>query len=307
MLKLVNVGLKYDDWVLNNINIEFEPANIYGVVGRSGAGKTSLLKVISAYQDITEGEVIFNEQKLIGPAQKLIPGYDDVQLVNQDFALEPYHTVEQNVKEKILSRQKSIQIELIEEYLDLVELTDIKDRQARFLSGGEQQRLAIARALANEPKVLLLDEPFVHLDRRLKYKILNYLKELNKVQGTTIIIVSHDGAELMGFANQIIYLKDGNVQRRASISSFYYLPNDVLEAELMGPINEIDLNGSTVLFRPNEYQVSLDGGIEVGFLKSVDTGLITLNYFQTQDKKELLLTSLNELKDVTRISIEKKL
>jgi iron(III) transport system ATP-binding protein len=307
MLKLVNVGLKYDDWVLNNINIEFEPANIYGVVGRSGAGKTSLLKVISAYQDITEGEVIFNEQKLIGPAQKLIPGYDDVQLVNQDFALEPYHTVEQNVKEKILSRQKSIQIELIEEYLDLVELTDIKDRQARFLSGGEQQRLAIARALANEPKVLLLDEPFVHLDQRLKYKILNYLKELNKVQGTTIIIVSHDGAELMGFANQIIYLKDGNVQRRASISSFYYLPNDVLEAELMGPINEIDLNGSTVLFRPNEYQVSLDGGIEVGFLKSVDTGLITLNYFQTQDKKELLLTSLNELKDVTRISIEKKL
>jgi len=307
MLKLVNVGLKYDDWVLNNINIEFEPANIYGVVGRSGAGKTSLLKVISAYQNITEGEVIFNEQKLIGPAQKLIPGYDDVQLVNQDFALEPYHTVEQNVKEKILSRQKSIQIELIEEYLDLVELTDIKDRQARFLSGGEQQRLAIARALANEPKVLLLDEPFVHLDQRLKYKILNYLKELNKVQGTTIIIVSHDGAELMGFANQIIYLKDGNVQRRASISSFYYLPNDVLEAELMGPINEIDLNGSTVLFRPNEYQVSLDGGIEVGFLKSVDTGLITLNYFQTQDKKELLLTSLNELKDVTRISIEKKL
>ena len=221
--------------------------------------------------------ILLNGKKLIGPAQKLIPGYDDIQLVNQDFALEPFHTVAQNIKEKILSRHKSVQVELIEEYLNLVELTEIKDRQARYLSGGEQQRLAIARALANEPKVLLLDEPFVHLDQRLKYKILNYLKELNRVQGTTIIIVSHDGAELMGFASQILYLKDGTVQRNTSVSSFYYQPKDALEAELMGPINEVELEGGTVLFRPNEYRVSSEGGVKVKFMKAVDTGLIIFN------------------------------
>ena len=76
MLKLRNVSLKYDSWILKDINIQLEPSNIYGVVGRSGAGKTSLLKVLSAFQDVTSGDVLFNERRLIGPSQKLIPGYE---------------------------------------------------------------------------------------------------------------------------------------------------------------------------------------------------------------------------------------
>lgn len=307
MLRLVNVSLKYDDWILKNINLEFEPSEIYGIVGRSGAGKTSFLKVISAFQDSTEGKVYFKGKELIGPNQKLIPGYDDIQLVNQDFALELFHTVEQNVKEKILSRHKEVQSELIEEYLDLVELDEIRNRQARYLSGGEQQRLAIARALANEPEVLLLDEPFVHLDQRLKYKILNYLKELNRVRGTTIIIVSHDGAELMGFASQILYLKNGDVKRNSDITSFYYQPVDVSEAELMGPINSIVIDNDQVIFRPNEYSVVNSEGIPVHFIKSVDTGLIILNYFISNNNEEILLSALRELSDVSNITIEKRL
>jgi ABC-type multidrug transport system ATPase subunit len=307
MLKLANVSLKYDDWILKNINQEFESSEIYGVVGRSGAGKTSFLKIISAFQNATEGDVIFKGKKLIGPNEKLIPGYDDIQLVNQDFALELFHTVEQNVKEKILSRHKEVQSELIDEYLELVELDEIRVRQARYLSGGEQQRLAIARALANEPEVLLLDEPFVHLDQRLKYKILNYLKELNRLRGTTIIIVSHDGAELMGFASQILYLKNGNVKRNGDIASFYYKPYDVSEAELMGPINAVSLNGKQVLFRPNEYRSVVSGGIPVRFVRSVDTGLIVLNYFRSNNNEEVLLSALSELSDVSNIIIERKI
>lgn len=307
MLKLVNVSLKHDDWILRNINLEFEPSEIYGIVGRSGAGKTSFLKVVSAFQNATEGKVFFKGKELIGPSEKLIPGYDDIQLVNQDFALEPFHTVEQNVKEKVLSRHKEVQLELIEEYLELVELDGIRKRQARYLSGGEQQRLAIARALANEPDVLLLDEPFVHLDQRLKYKILNYLKELNRVRGTTIIIVSHDGAELMGFASQILYLRNGDVKRHSDITSFYYQPNDVSEAELMGPINSIVIDNKHILFRPNEYRVVKSGGIPVDFIKSVDTGLIVLNYFKSNNNEEILLSAMKELSEASNIAIEKKL
>ncbi|MEJ6775971.1 MAG: ATP-binding cassette domain-containing protein [Crocinitomicaceae bacterium] len=305
MLKLINVGLKYDDWVLKGISTEFESSQIYGIVGQSGAGKTSLLKIISAFQDVTEGDVLFNEEKLIGPNQKLVPGYDDIQLVNQDFALEPYHTVEQNIREKVLSRPKEVQVELINEYLDLVELNGIRQRKAIILSGGEKQRLAIARALANEPRVLLLDEPFVHLDQRLKYKILNYLKELNRIQGTTIVIVSHDGVDLMGFASQIIYLKDGRVKRNDLVSTFYYQPKDISEAELMGQINAVEVSGEIKLFRPNEYRVVESNGFEVQFIKSLDTGFVVLNYFKTKDHKEILLSSLKPLEGVKRIVIDK--
>lgn len=307
MLKLINVGLKYDDWVLKGISTEFKSSQIYGIVGQSGAGKTSLLKIISAFQDVTEGDVLFNEEKLIGPNQKLVPGYDDIQLVNQDFALEPYHTVEQNIREKVLSRNKEVQVELINEYLDLVELNNIRQRKAIILSGGEKQRLAIAMALANEPRVLLLDEPFVHLDQRLKYKILNYLKELNRIQGTTIIIVSHDGVDLMGFVNQIIYIKEGRVKRNELVSTFYYQPKDISEAELMGQINVVEVSGEIKLFRPNEYILAESNGFEVQFIKSVDTGFMTLNYFKTKDHKEILLSSLKPLEGIKRIVIDKKL
>lgn len=307
MLKLINVGLKYDDWVLKGISTEFKSSQIYGIVGQSGAGKTSLLKIISAFQDVTEGDVLFNEEKLIGPNQKLVPGYDDIQLVNQDFALEPYHTVEQNIREKVLSRNKEVQVELINEYLDLVELNNIRQRKAIILSGGEKQRLAIAMALANEPRVLLLDEPFVHLDQRLKYKILNYLKELNRIQGTTIIIVSHDGVDLMGFVNQIIYIKEGRVKRNELVSTFYYQPKDISEAELMGQINVVEVSGEIKLFRPNEYILAESNGFEVQFIKYVDTGLMTLNYFKTKDHKEILLSSLKPLEGIKRIVIDKRL
>lgn len=307
MLKLINVGLKYDDWVLKGISTEFKSSQIYGIVGQSGAGKTSLLKIISAFQDVTEGDVLFNEEKLIGPNQKLVPGYDDIQLVNQDFALEPYHTVEQNIREKVLSRNKEVQVELINEYLDLVELNNIRQRKAIILSGGEKQRLAIAMALANEPRVLLLDEPFVHLDQRLKYKILNYLKELNRIQGTTIIIVSHDGVDLMGFVNQIIYIKEGRVKRNELVSTFYYQPKDISEAELMGQINVVEVSGEIKLFRPNEYILAESNGFEVQFIKSVDTGFMTLNYFKTKDHKEILLSSLKPLEGIKRIVIDKRL
>ncbi|MCH2230495.1 MAG: ATP-binding cassette domain-containing protein [Crocinitomicaceae bacterium] len=305
MLKVHNVSLIHDDLVLNDVSFEFKDSEIYGIVGRSGAGKTSFLKVASAFQDSNSGFVEFEGEKLIGPSQKLIPGYDDIQLVNQDFALEPYHSVEENVKEKVLSRHKDIQEELVTEYLELVELDDIRTRKARFLSGGEQQRLAIARALANEPKVLMLDEPFVHLDQRLKYKIITYLKHLNEIQGVILIIVSHDGSELMGFVNQILYFNNGQVERKSRVKEFYYAPRNVNEAELMGPINSIQVNGENLLFRPNQYELIEDDGINLKFIRSIDTGLVVFNYFMTNNLEEVMLTSNESMENVSRIKIRK--
>lgn len=305
MLELKSLGLKRDRWILRNVDLTFNEGLIYGIIGKSGAGKTTLLKLAAGLLDATEGTVSFMNQQLIGPSEKLIPGYDDIQLVNQDFALEPYHSVEQNVREKILSRHKNDQAELIDEFLELVELKHLKKQKANSLSGGEQQRLAIAGALACEPKVLLLDEPFVHLDQRLRWKVLNYLRKLNKEMQTTVILVSHDGSEMMGFTDEIVYLNNGSVKRIGTAAELYYGPESKEEAELMGEVNQVKIDGIKCLFRPNEYRIEKNKGIQVKFLHALDTGLVYFNYFQTQNGENLLLSGVKPMNEVKHISVKK--
>lgn len=306
MLELTNIGIKREEWVLRNVNLTIERGKIYGIIGKSGVGKTTLLKIMGGLLDASEGYVSMNGKKLIGPSEKLIPGYEEIQLVNQDFALEPYHTVEQNIKEKVLSRHKEDQVELIEMFLDLVELKDIRNRKAHLLSGGEQQRLAFARALACEPEVLLLDEPFVHLDQRLRWKISKYLTDLNRNLKTTIVLVSHDGSEMMGFATKVIAISDNEIQRVGNTDEVFYYPDDVHQGELMGVINSVTLDGNPVLFRPNEYIVDGKKSISVQFTSAVDTGLIVCNDFTTSSGEKIMLTGTTIMDEVNAIEIVKK-
>lgn len=302
MLEIRNIGVKRDDWVLRNIDFIVNKGEKIGIIGKSGAGKTTLLKSIAALIDLTEGEVLLDQKKLMGPAEKLIPGYEDLQLVNQNFALEPFHTVEQNIREKILHLHESLRNDLVEELLDLVELDSLAARKAIDLSGGEQQRLCIARALACEPRVLLLDEPFVHVDQRLRMKLIRYILELNRKYETTLIIVSHDGAELMGLVDRVIHLKSGTVQRIAAAHEMYYDAKSLEEAELMGPVNELMVEGEKILFRPNEYQVK-GKGVELSLKRSVDTGLLVFNYFISKKGEEILLTAPVRLSSGIKITI----
>ena len=238
-----------DGWIFRDVSITFEEGQLYGVIGDSGAGKTTFLKAIAGLLDVVEGGVYLDDKKLIGPSDKLIPGYEDIQLVNQDFALEPFHTVQENIKEKVLHLPYAQRDVWVEKLLILLELTHLANRQARYLSGGEQQRLSIARALACEPRFLLLDEPFVHLDQRLRLKIMQHLAELNQTKGTAIVLVSHYASEMIGFVNQIIHLGDGGIQRVCSSKDMYFHPQTTEQGMLMGIINIIEMEGQRVLFR----------------------------------------------------------
>ena len=302
MLELNNIGVLRDDWVLKDITLKFSSGSIYGVIGRSGVGKTTLLKVISGFIDASKGDTFFNDMKIEGPSNRLVPGYDEIQLVDQDFGLEPYHSVIENVREKILSRKKEEQDELIEEFLDLVELTEIKNRKAHLLSGGEKQRLSIARALACEPRVLLLDEPFVHLDQRLRRKIQHYLSELNQVQKMITVIVSHDGGELMGFVDEIIHLENREVVRIATAKEMYYRPNSHSEAELMGEVNSVQIDGEIIMFRPTEFELA-GANLPIAFIRSLDLGLLTFFFFKTENNEEVTLSGNSDLSTLTAIKI----
>lgn len=308
MLELQNVSLKFDEKsILTNLSLTINQGEIVGIIGKSGMGKTSLLKVMSAHLTPNSGTVQYNGKRLMGPNEKLIPGYEDLQVVNQDFALDPYHSVEQNIREKVLHLPKKEQLILIDEVLSLVELDHLKQQTAHLLSGGEQQRLAMARALACEPAYLFLDEPFVHLDQALRFRIMNYLIRLNEIRNTTMILVSHDGAELMGLVNRLLHLQNGKIIRDDSPQNMFYQPSSVEQAELLGTINEIHIDGNQVLFRPNEYSLDLgDKKIDVKFKRSLNTGLIVLNYFLTSNGTNIVLSSENEMTSVNKFYIQKR-
>ena len=305
MIRAENIGVLRDDWVLRNVSFELPEGKLLGIIGDSGAGKTTLLKAISGFLDVVEGEVSLDSKKIIGPTDKLVPGYEEIQLVNQDFELDTFHTVAENIKEKVLHLPKEDQSVLVKEMLDLLEIGHLSDRQVRWISGGEQQRVSIARALACEPRYLLLDEPFVNLDQRLRLKVMAYLKSLNEVRKTAIVLVSHDGAEMMGFVDEVMHLSDGAIQRIAPANEMYYHPKTERQAALMGMVNTMKVNGEEILFRPSEYSVE-SPNILIKFESCFDTGVVVFNYFSTETNERIVLSSSKSLEDIEAIRIHKR-
>lgn len=306
MLTLNSISLSYDKKVLDALSFTLKQGEVIGIVGHSGVGKTSLLKIISGLQDASSGEVYLEGKRVVGPSMRLIPGHNEIQLVNQDFALDSYQTVEENVRGKILHLPTKTQNQFIDELLDLVEMTHLRTHFAHTLSGGEQQRLAIIRALAMEPKVLLLDEPFVHLDVQLRYRLISYLLELKEVRNMGIIIVSHNNEELLSLSDRIVYIKDGKVKRIASPLDFYYRYKTLEEGRMFGIVNRINNEGKMLSFRPDEYEIVTNdkSGIEVVFSRAIFMGSFFLNEFK-YNQTTIVLYNKNELTNVGKISIKK--
>lgn len=308
MLSLQNIHLSYDKKILDGISLEISAGEIIGIAGKSGEGKTSLLKIIAGLIDSTEGIVLLDGKQVAGPSMKLIPGHQEIQLVNQDFALDNFQTAEENIRNKMLHLPKPMQESFIAELLEVVRLTHLREREAQTLSGGEQQRLAIARALALEPKILLLDEPFVHLDTELRIQLISYLIELKRVRNMSIIIVTHNSEELISLTDKIVYLKGGKIKRIASPFDYYYRYKTVSEGRMFGLVNQLNRNDKSIHFRSDEYEIDTTSTPEISlqFLRSIFMGGYFLNEFITDKKKKIVLLNKSQLTDVEGISIKKK-
>lgn len=308
LLQVSDLSFSYETPILKKVSFNLHEGEIICIVGKSGIGKTTLLKLIAGLLDAKDGMIFFQSNRVFGPAHNLVPGHVDIQLVNQDFALDIYHTVEENIREKILYLPIKERNELVSELLELIELTPIKNQKALLLSGGEQQRLSLARALACEPKILLLDEPFVHLDSRLRSKISTYLMKLKKKRKMGMILVSHDGAEVLSLASKIIHFEKGIVKRIDSPEEFYFNPNSIIEAEIFGNINKVQLNGKTILFRPNEFELKKKSKnkLKVKFIESEFFGSYFVNHFITSNKEKIQLYHSEILDETEEISIKKR-
>ena len=259
ILKVNQLQITYDQkTVIKDCSFDVQEGEIVAILGASGEGKTSILKAIAGKLVLGGGSIHFKGDQLKDPSQKLMPGIDEIKLVDQDFDLDIYHTVEENIRIKLLQFDKEYQTERVELLLHLIGLENFRQQKAKLLSGGQKQRLAIARALANEPELVLLDEPFNQLDFKSKSRISSHIQEYLKENGIAALMVTHNGLEAMEWADKVIYLEEGEIKREDEAIRFYENPKSLREAEFFGKVNQLEINGQLIYFRPGDFRLEKD-------------------------------------------------
>ena len=305
MLEIKNIHFEYDREILQDVSFKLKQGTFLGIVGKSGGGKTSLLKIIGGYLTPSKGEVFQNGRKLKKANELLVPGYENISLVHQDFGLDLYHTVLENIREKVLHLSFGLQKELIDEMISLLDMGKLLNQQAISLSGGEQQRLSIARAIVSEADLILLDEPFVHLDSPMRRKLFLYLKKLKELRNTSFIIVTHNGEELLGLTDEVIYFKKGRIKRKAKPENFYSNARSIEEAEFFGPINSIRIGKKRLLFRPDHYSIDnlTNQKVDIAFIGYQKFGPLFHNNFTTKRGEDVLLFSFESMETIKCIYV----
>ena len=306
MLQLKGIELSYNRPILKTINFEITKGEIVGIVGKSGAGKSSLLKIIAGLIAPDNGELLLDGKRLPNANSLLIPGFSDFAMVNQDFKLDLYHSVEENIREAVLSLPIVERDKRVNKLLRLFELQKIANSKAHLISGGEQQRLAIARAISKQPKLLVLDEPFGHLDSLLRQKMSEYLVQISQEEEMAILLVSHDGQDVLGLCDSVCFLQNGKLSRKRNAEKVYYDCSNLSLARLFGPVNRIVINENNYSFRPDEYEISDKGEVKLSFVRAVFACGFYINYFLDANDASVILYGLTKLNGVNSIRISRK-
>ncbi|MQP24821.1 ATP-binding cassette domain-containing protein [Flavobacterium sp. LMO8] len=272
-LKINNISFSYQNkLVLSNINYFLSKGKNLALIGESGCGKSTLLKLIYGLYDLDEGQIFWNDLEVFGPKYHLIPGMPFMKYLAQDFDLMPFITVAENVGKYLSNFFPEDKQARIAELLEIVEMTEYANVKAKFLSGGQMQRVAIARVLALEPEVLLLDEPFSHIDNfrknSLRRKLFGYLKE----QQITCIVATHDSTDVLAFADEVAIIKEGKIIESGIPKFIYDNPKDKYVASLFGDVNEIKINGELKFVYPYQLKVSINSDIKVEVVNSYFRG-----------------------------------
>lgn len=224
---------------LDGVGFEVEPGEFIALVGASGSGKTSLLRILAGLETPDQGEVRLDGEVLTRTNRLLVPPEKrHMGFVFQNHALFPHLDVRQNVAFGLGRGAQANAV--VEELLGLVGMSDFSDRYPHELSGGERQRAALARALAPNPRLLLMDEPFSSLDESLRETLRDETRALVRQRETTTILVTHNTADALAVADRIIVLKSGQVQQTGTPAEIYAAPANRYIAESFGPCNFID-------------------------------------------------------------------
>lgn len=243
MLQVKNITFSYQKTpVLKDLSFKVKPGDYLAIIGESGSGKSTLLKVLRGEYDLNKGHVFWKENEILGPKHNLVIGYDFIKYVAQEFELEPFISVAENIGQHLSNFYKEEKKERVAELLEIVELTAFAKTKVKTLSGGQKQRVALARALAKQPEIILLDEPFSHIDnfkkQNLRRNVFSYLKK----QNISIIVATHDKDDVLGYADNMIVLNNNKIEAQNTPEQLYKKPQTPLVASFFGEFNIIDNN-----------------------------------------------------------------
>ena len=212
MLRLQNITKTYQEKaVVDSVSLEVNAGEIVVIVGESGSGKTTLLNIISGNTRPDSGTLQLDNQDIDLYFNRLIKDFPTIKLVPQDYRLKPDYTVSENIDLALTKFKNEYRTKRVQELVELCGISEIKDKKPREISGGEKQRTAIARAIADEPLVLLLDEPFSNLDSINRTQLRSKVIEIINQEGIGCILVTHDLLDAFLVANRIGIMQKGKL------------------------------------------------------------------------------------------------
>ncbi len=264
-LRVAGISKKNDnDQILDNIYLSVERFKKVAIAGETGSGKSTLLKIIAGLMQADTGTVYFEEAKVSGPEEKLLPGLAAIGYLSQHFELRNNYRVKDVLEMSVALPARDAAI-----IFEICRITHLLRRKTSELSGGEKQRIATARVLVTCPKLLLLDEPYSNLDMVHKQLMKAVIHDISERLNITCILVSHEPNDTLSWADEILIMKDGKIIQRGTPQSVYYQPIDEYAAGLFGQFNLLTLdqaeafshlpgirmNGKNMLIRPENLKL----------------------------------------------------
>ena len=224
--------------ILNNINFNLNKDSISCILGPSGSGKTTLLKLIAGLEKVQSGKIIINGEEVSSIAKHLPTEKRKIGFIFQDYALFPHLTVKENLRFPTNVKNSTNNVD---EIIELIKLPNSLDKYPHELSGGEQQRVALARSIISQPDLLLLDEPFSSLDLSLREEVRDDTLHLLQKSNVSVIIVTHDPFEAMFISNHInIFDKSGSIVQSGTPNDLYNNPKNSYVTGFFGETNKFE-------------------------------------------------------------------
>lgn len=246
---------------VRNINFVLEPFQKMAIAGETGSGKSSLLKMIAGLKQPDSGSIYFEGKRVLGPEEKLMPGHPGIGYLSQHFELRNNYVVEDE-----LDAKNKLSPEEADHIFTICRIKHLLKRKTNQLSGGEKQRIALARVLISSPRLILLDEPFSNLDMGHKKMIKEVVRDIGTQLGITSLMVLHDAPDILSWADTILVMQDGKLVQQGTPEEIYHRPVSEYCAGLFGmynlvnPSTLIDIlitappKGKKLFFRPEDIQ-----------------------------------------------------
>ena len=302
-LSLKNISKKYKDKeILKNISFDIKEGELVCILGPSGCGKTTLLNIIGGFVSDFSGDVLLSNENI----NNIPPEKREIATVFQSYGLFTHKNVIDNVSYglKLLKIDKNMRGKRARDMLEKVGLAGYEKKKIKELSGGEQQRVAIARSMVLNPKLLLLDEPLSNLDVHLRDVMRKEIKRIQKQFGVTMIIVTHDQEDAFKLADRVIVINEGHIEQIGTPEELYKKPKNNFISSFIGENNIIDEN---LIIRPEEISIKLDSSGEGKVVDVTYLGATVEYLVETPDGntlKVLTMSTAERFNNGDKVSIQ---